>query len=130
MWKWLRWRYQGRRQSLTAFIWFVPLLLACGFLWKSGYPVLAVIILIAGIPAGIWLQWALWDAQLKPWAARSTMAVNDPVYDIPLQDDDALPSNPASDPMYDTGTDFTAAPPEPDPSAQPPNEGGEHPAGP
>ncbi len=118
MWKWFTWRYQFRRQELAAFIWFVPLLLACWFLWKSGYGVLAVILLIAGIPAAIWLQWALSDAQLKPSAARSTMAINDPVYDIPLQDD-ALPSNPASDPLYNTDTDFTQAPPEPDPQVEP-----------
>ena len=74
---------------------------------------LAVIILIAGIPAGIWLQWALWEAQLRPWAARSTTAVNDPVYDIPLQEDDPLPSNPAADPLYNTDADFTEAPAEP-----------------
>jgi hypothetical protein len=40
------------------------------------------------------------------------MAMNDPVYDIPLGDN-ALPSNPASDPLYDTDTDFTEAPAEP-----------------
>jgi hypothetical protein len=40
------------------------------------------------------------------------MAMNDPVYDIPLGDN-ALPSNPASDPLYDTDTDFTEAPPTP-----------------
>jgi hypothetical protein len=108
-----KWGWASRRRGLTSLIWFAPLLAACWFLWTWGYGVLAVIILIAGIPAGIWLQWALWEAQLRPWAARSTTAVNDPVYDIPLQEDDPLPSNPAADPLYNTDADFTEAPAEP-----------------
>jgi hypothetical protein len=86
---------------------------------------MAVILVIAATGAGIWLQWALFSARLSPNAARSTMAVNDPVYDIPLREDDDRPSNPASDPLYDTDTDFTEAPAEPavDPLARATDEG-------
>ncbi|HEY1560564.1 MAG TPA: hypothetical protein VGF71_06715 [Caulobacteraceae bacterium] len=125
MWNWFRWRYQFRRQELTAFIWFIPLLWIGWFIWKAGYQVMAVILVIAATGAGIWLQWALFSARLSPNAARSTMAVSDPVYDIPLREDDDRPSNPASDPLYDTDTDFTEAPAEPavDPLARATDEG-------
>ncbi|HEY1879997.1 MAG TPA: hypothetical protein VGG68_08700 [Caulobacteraceae bacterium] len=100
MWDWASAR-SSRRSSLTSVIGLPLLLLACWFLWKWGYQALAVIIFIAGVASLIWLQWALWSAQLKPWAGRSTMAMNDPVYDIPLQDQADVPSNPAADPLYD-----------------------------
>lgn len=124
VWNW-EWAWSARRGNIWSAIWLPLLVAACWFLWTKGYGVLALIILIAGVPAGIWLQWALWDAQLKPWAARSTMAVNDPVYDIPEdQDPDDVPSNPAADPLYDTDADLTEAPADPglDPLARAPQD--------
>lgn len=118
---WWSWRTSSQGSPFSL-IGFAALFAACWFLWKQGYGVLALIILIAGVPALAWLDWALWDAQLKPWAGRSSMAVNDPVYDIKGDlDPDDVEENPAADPLYDTDSDFTAAPTEsgPDPLVDP-----------